>query len=45
MVCVGVGVSVCRGLGTFIRMHVGAKGSIDEAFCTADTCLILGTTH
>ena len=28
--CVGV----CRGVGTLIRIRAGAKGSIDEAFCT-----------
>ena len=31
--CVGVG--VCRGVGTLIRINEGGKGSIDEAFCTA----------
>ena len=29
----GVGVGVCRGVGTLIRIRAGAKGSIiDEAF-------------
>ena len=28
-------VCVCRGVGTFVRIRAGAKGSIDEAFCTA----------
>ena len=32
---VGLGVGVCRGVGTLIRIREGAKGSIDEAFCTA----------
>ena len=27
--------SVCMGVGTLIRIRVGTKGSIDEAFCTA----------
>ena len=31
----GVCVCVCRGVGTLIRIRAGAKGSIDEAFCTA----------
>ena len=30
-----VGVCGCRGIGTLIRRRAGAKGSIDEAFCTA----------
>ena len=37
--CMGVGVHgwmecVCRGVGTLIRISEGAKGSLDEAFCT-----------
>ena len=30
---VGLGVGVCRGVGTLICIRAGAKGSIDEAFC------------
>ena len=32
--CVCVGGCVWRGVGTLMRIRVGAKGSIDEAFCT-----------
>ena len=31
---VWVWVWVCRGVETLIRISEGAKGSIDEAFCT-----------
>ena len=34
-VCGCVCVCVCRDVGTLIRIRAGAKGSIDEAFCSA----------